>query len=79
MAFALLFSLVFEAGLETATRWSFGVIIDQAVKPRNYKRLLELLELLGSAAVLLAAVSITADYVWAKLGARVLSDLRSDV
>jgi ATP-binding cassette subfamily B protein len=79
MAFALLFSLVFESGLETATRGSFSYLIDQAVIPRNYKRLLELLGLLGSAAILLAAVSILADYVWAKLGARVVSDLRSDV
>jgi len=79
MAFALLFSLVFESGLETATRYSFSFLIDQAVIPRNYKRLVELLGLLGSAAILLAAVSILADYVWAKLGARVVSDLRSDV
>jgi len=79
MAFALLFSLVFESGLETATRGSFSYLIDQAVIPRNYKRLLELLGLLGSAAVLLAGVSIVADYVWAKLGARVVNDLRSDV
>ena len=79
MAFALLFSLVFESGRETATRGSFSYLIDQAVIPRNYKRLLELLGLLGSAAVLLAGVSIVADYVWAKLGARVVNDLRSDV
>ena len=79
MAFALLFSLIFESGLETATRFSFKYLIDEAVTPRNYKRLLELLGLLGSAALSLAAVSIVADYVWAKLGARVLSDLRSDV
>jgi ATP-binding cassette subfamily B protein len=79
MAFALLFSLVFESGLETATRGSFSYLIDQAVIPRNYTRLIELLGLLGSAAILLAAVSIVADYVWAKLGARVVSDLRSDV
>ncbi len=79
MAFALLFSLVFEAGLETATRGSFSYLIDKAVIPRNYKRLVELLGLLSSAAVLIAAVSILADYVWAKLGARVLNDLRSDV
>ena len=79
MAFALLFSLVFESGLETATRGSFKYLIDQAVIPRNYRRLLELLAMLGSAAILLAGVSIVADYVWAKLGARVVSDLRSDV
>ena len=79
MAFALLFSLVFESSLETATRGSFSYLIDQAVIPRNYKRLLELLGLLGSAAILLAAVSIVADYVWAKLGARVVSSLRSDI
>jgi len=77
MALALLISLVFESGLESATRFSFRYLIDEAVIPRNYKRLTELLGLLGSAAVLLAAVSIIADYVWAKLGARVVSDLRS--
>jgi ATP-binding cassette subfamily B protein len=79
MALALLISLVFESGLESATRFSFRYLIDEAVIPRNYKRLTELLGLLGSAAVLLAAVSIIADYVWAKLGARVVSDLRSDL
>ena len=51
MAFALLFSLVFESGLETATRFSFRYLIDEAVTPRNYKRLMELLGLLGSAAL----------------------------
>jgi ATP-binding cassette subfamily B protein len=79
MAIALLISLVFESSLESATRFSFRYLIDEAVIPRNYKRLTELLGLLGSAAVLLAGVSIIADYVWAKLGARVVSDLRSDL
>jgi ATP-binding cassette, subfamily B, bacterial len=79
MAVALLVSLVLESGLESATRFSFRYLIDEAVIPRNYKRLTELLSLLGSAAVLLAGVSILADYVWAKLGARVVSDLRSDL
>jgi ATP-binding cassette subfamily B protein len=79
MAIALLVSLVFESGLESATRFSFRYLIDEAVIPRNYTRLMELLALLGSAAVLLAVVAIMADYVWAKLGARVVSDLRSDV
>jgi ATP-binding cassette subfamily B protein len=79
MAIALLVSLVFESGLESATRFSFRYLIDEAVIPRNYKRLTELLALLGSAAVLLAVVAIIADYVWAKLGARVVSDLRSDL
>jgi ATP-binding cassette, subfamily B, bacterial len=79
MALALLVSLVLESGLESATRFSFRYLIDEAVIPRNYQRLIELLGLLGSAAVLLAAVSIIADYVWAKLGACVVSDLRSDL
>ncbi|MCC7496932.1 MAG: ABC transporter ATP-binding protein [Bryobacterales bacterium] len=77
MGLTLVVSLLFESGLESATRFSFKYLIDEAVVPRNYHRLILLLSLLGSAAVLLAVLTLVADYIWAKLGARVLSDLRT--
>ncbi|MCX6622502.1 MAG: ABC transporter ATP-binding protein [Acidobacteria bacterium] len=79
MGVALVVSLLFESGLESATRFSFKYLIDEAVVPRNYERLMTLLTLLGSAAILLAVITLLADYIWAKLGARVLNDLRSEL
>ena len=79
MGVALIVSLLFESGLESATRFSFKYLIDEAVVPRNAERLIVLLSLLGSAAILLAVITVLADYIWAKLGARVLNDLRSEL
>lgn len=79
MGLTLVISLLFESSLESATRFSFKYLIDEAVMPRNYNRLVLLLSLLGSAALLLAVLTVVADYIWAKLGARVLSDLRGDL
>lgn len=79
MGLTLVISLLFESSLESATRFSFKYLIDEAVVPRNYNRLVLLLSLLGSAAILLAVLTVVADYIWAKLGARVLSDLRGDL
>ena len=58
MAVSLLVSLLFESGLESSTRFSFRYLIDEAVIPRNYHRLTLLLTLLGTAAVLLAFLSL---------------------
>jgi ATP-binding cassette subfamily B protein len=79
MALSLLLSLLFESALESATRFSFQYLIDEAVIPRRPEQLSGLLILLGAAAALLTVLVIVADYLWAKLGAAIVNDLRSDM
>ncbi|MEI7614432.1 MAG: ABC transporter ATP-binding protein [Betaproteobacteria bacterium] len=79
MALALLGSVIFEAVLESATRFSFRYLIDEAIVPRNSAKLILILSLLGLATLLFAALAILADYLWAKLGTLVINDLRSDL
>ena len=79
MALSLLLSLLFESALENATRFSFQYLIDEAVIPRRPDRLSGLLILLGSAAALLTVLVVVADYLWAKLGAAIVNDLRSEM
>lgn len=79
MALSLLLSLLFESTLESATRFSFQFLIDEAVLPHRLDRLTGLLALLGVAAVLLTVLVVAADYLWAKLGAAIVNDLRGDM
>lgn len=79
MVLALLFSLLFESGIESGTRFSFRYLIDEAVIPRDTSKLVFLLIVLAAAAVLLTFLCIVADYLWARLGTLVLSRLRLDL
>ena len=79
MALSLLLSLLFESALESATRFSFQYLIDEAVLPRRPDRLVGLLVLLGGAAALLTVLVLVAEYFWARLGAAIVNDLRSDM
>jgi ATP-binding cassette, subfamily B, bacterial len=79
MTIGLLVSLLAEAGLENLTSFSFGYLIDEAVIPRNAEKLTWLLVALGSATLFLTVLVIIADYLWAKLGAFVVNDLRVDL
>ncbi len=79
MALALLFSLLFESAIESGTRFSFQYLIDEAVLPRDTSKLIFLLVVLASAALLLSVLTVLADYLWARLGTLVLSNLRRDL
>ena len=79
MCAGLLLSLLFEAGIESGTRFSFRYLIDEAVIPRNMSKLMILLLVLASAAIALTFLCILADYLWAKLGTLVLNNLRKDL
>lgn len=79
MSAGLLFSLLFEAGIESGTRFSLRYLIDEAVIPRNFPKLMIILIILGTAAVAFTLMCVLADYLWAKLGARVLNELRKDL
>ena len=79
MAAALLVSLLFESGLETGTRFSFQYLIDHAIVPRHPSNLTLLLILLGIAGIVLTLLCVLADYLWAKLGNNVISEIRSDL
>ncbi|SDI24675.1 ABC transporter ATP-binding protein [Propionivibrio dicarboxylicus] len=79
MTLTLLGSLVFEAALDSATRYSFRILIDEAIVPRDSSMLILVLTLLGVATVLFSALALVADYLWAKLGTLVINDLRRDL
>lgn len=79
MSAGLLFSLFFEAGIESGTRFSLRYLIDEAVIPRNLAKLTVILLVLGAAAIVFTLLCVLADYLWARLGARVLNDLRKDL
>ncbi|MBS1188833.1 MAG: Xenobiotic-transporting ATPase [Rhodocyclaceae bacterium] len=79
MSLALFASIVIEAMLDSATRFSFRYLIDEAIVPRDASMLVLILVLLGGATVLFSAAGIFGDYLWAKLGALVVNDLRGDL
>lgn len=79
MALALMCSIVFEAVLDSGTRFSFRYLIDEAIVPRDRDKLVLVLGFLGVAALVFSVLAILADYLWAKLGTLVVNDLRRDL
>ncbi len=76
MMLGLFFSILFESGLESATRFSFRYLIDEAVIPRNINNLVLILSLLACGTVVLTFLCVLGDYLWARLGTLVINDMR---
>lgn len=55
---------------------SFKFIIDEAIVPKDYGRLLLILIWLGIGAIVLTLFSIIGDFFWARFGSLVLNDIR---
>ena len=77
MVLVLALCLLVESGADSATRFSFRYLIDEVVGPRNPSRLLALFVLLGSAAVVITIFCTLGDFLWARIGALVVNDLRT--
>ncbi|MBV8165584.1 MAG: ATP-binding cassette domain-containing protein [Alphaproteobacteria bacterium] len=68
--------LLIGVGLDTALALMLKFLIDHALLPGNRTLLLTLLVALAVGFVIAAGAAILRDYVYARLGARVLTDLR---
>lgn len=79
-AFVLLtLGLVLENLYEVGVRYSFKLIIDQAIVPGDGAALTTLLLLLAAGGVVYALAGIGADYLWARYGLLMINDLRHDL
>lgn len=79
-AFALLtLGLLLESLYEVGVRYSFKLIIDQAVLPGDTTALTWLLLMLACGGVVYALAGVGADYLWARYGLLMINDLRHDL
>lgn len=79
-AFALLtLGLVLESLYEVGVRYSFKLIIDQAVLPGDATALTWLLLMLAGGGLVYALAGVGADYLWARYGLLMINDLRHDL
>ncbi len=75
----LLIGQVLESLYEVFFRYSFKLIVDQAIAPMDYYLLGYFLSALAAATLIYAIMSIGCDLLWAKYGLKVLNDLRHDL
>ncbi|MBF0305033.1 MAG: ABC transporter ATP-binding protein [Alphaproteobacteria bacterium] len=75
----LLVGMVLESVYEVLARYSLKLIIDQAILPGDYGRLVVLLSMLAGAALVYALTSVGSDFLWAKYGLMVINDMRHDL
>ena len=72
----LIVGMLLDLLFDTALRLSFKFLIDEALIPQNYSLLLSLLAGLSSGIVIAAIAAVGRDYLYARLGTRVVNDLR---
>lgn len=76
LAFVLVGGQIFESGFDAGMRMSFKFIIDEAIVPKDYGRLLLILIWLGIGAIFLTFSAIVGDFFWARFGSLVLNEIR---
>lgn len=75
----LVAALAVDVAFETAIPLSLKFLIDDAIVPRRSSVLTGILGALGLGAIIVASVQVGRDYLYASLGARVLTDLRTSL
>jgi ATP-binding cassette subfamily B protein len=75
----LLLGLCLESVYDVALRYSLKFVIDAAVVKGDMAALLFILGALAVGAVVFNFVVIGCDYIWAKMGGRILNDIRLDM
>ena len=73
----LIVGMLLDLLFDTALRLSFKFLIDEALIPQNYSLLLSLLAGLSGGIVIAAIAAVGRDYLYARLGTRVVNDLRT--
>jgi ATP-binding cassette subfamily B protein len=76
---AMVGALLVDVAFETLLPLSLKFLIDDAILPKRLNVLVGLLAALAIGGILVAAVQVGRDYLYADLGARVLTDLRQDM
>ena len=75
----LLLGMVAGLAYDTMLPFSFKFLIDDAIEPRNYKILVLILVALAAGGVLVSVIGVGRDYLYARLSADVLKDLRLQI
>lgn len=68
-----------ESLYDVAVRYSLKFVIDEAVVNGDLGALVIILSILGVGAILFNIIVIACDYIWAKIGGRIINDMRSDM
>jgi ATP-binding cassette subfamily B protein len=76
---ALFAGLSLESLYDVAVRYSLKFVIDEAVVNGDMGALVLILSVLGAGAIIFNVVVVACDYIWAKLGGRILNDVRQDM
>jgi ATP-binding cassette subfamily B protein len=71
--------LCFESIYDVAVRYSLKFVIDEAVVNGDLGMLAFILTVLAVGAILFNAIVIGCDYIWARLGGRIINDIRFDM
>lgn len=80
MTVVLLFaSLLFESMYDVGVRYAMKFVIDKAVVEGDLPALMGILILLAIGAVFFNFVVIASDFFWAKIGGRIINDIRFDM
>jgi ATP-binding cassette subfamily B protein len=75
----LFLGLLFESIYDVFVRFSLKFVVDTAILGKDFAALTTILILLGVGAVLFNCIVIGCDYVWARIGGRILNDIRRDM
>jgi ATP-binding cassette, subfamily B, bacterial len=68
--------LAIETGYDTAFRYSLKLLIDDAIAPADWRLLILMLLALAGGALLMAATAFGCDFLWARIGSRIMATLR---
>jgi ATP-binding cassette subfamily B protein len=72
----LMAGLLLETGYDTAFRYSLKLLIDEAIVPGKWQLLIVMLLALAVGALVTQASAFGCDYVWARVGSRIMATLR---
>lgn len=72
----LLIGLCVEFGYETGLRYSFKILLDEALIGKNATLIYTVLATIGAGALFYLVVVLATEYVWARWGATVIAELR---
>src|SRR5262249_19249399 len=75
----LVLALLFDVVFETALSLSFKFLPDDVIAPHDRRLLVWTLGALGAGALVASCAMVSRDYIYARLGANVLNDIRLDM
>lgn len=79
VVFLLFGSLLLESMYDVGVRYALKFVIDKAVVEGDMPALMAILLALAAGAIIFNFVVIASDYFWAKIGGRIINDIRFDM